>query len=91
MRNLIDNHLTAISDAVNGLTKEVHNRALDYILQQIDNRIELIERLLKNGEAIIQTAFGDRWKRLYDKRHELFMKKWELYEVQRIIWKIYIK
>ena len=91
MRNLIDNHLTAINDAVNGLTKEVHNRALDAILQQIDKRIELIERLLKNGEAIIQTAFGDRWKRLYDKRHELFMKKWELYEVQRIIWKFYIR
>ena len=91
MRNLIENHLTAISDAVNGLTKEVHNRALDYILQQIDNRIELIERLLKNGEAIIQTAFGDRWKKLFDKRHELFVKKWELYKVQSIIRKIYIK
>lgn len=91
MKLLIYHHLAAIRDAVNCLTKEVYNRALDDILQQIDKRVELIERLLKNGEAIIQTAFGDRWKRLYDKRHELFIKKRELYEVQRIIRDIYIK
>ena len=91
MKQLIDQHLAAISDAVNGLTKEVHNRALDYVLEQITNRIEQIERLLNNGDAIIATTYGDRWRKIYDKRHELFMKKWELYEVQRIIWDIYIK
>ena len=91
MKRLIDHHLAAISDAVNGLTKEVHNRALEYVLEQITSRIELIERLLDNGEAILATAYGDRWRRIYDKRHELFMKKWELYEVQHIIWDIYIK
>ena len=91
MKRLIDHHLTAISDAVNGLTKEVHNRALEYVLEQITNRIVQIERLLDNGEAIIATASGDRWRRIYDKRHELFLKKWELYEDQRIIWDIYIK
>mgnify|MGYP003500907094 CR=1 FL=1 len=91
MRNLIDNHLTAISDAVNGLTKEVHNRALEYVLEKITNRVEQIERLLDNGEAIIATASGDRWRKIYDKRHELYVKKWELYDVQRIIFDIYIK
>lgn len=91
MKQLIDQHLAAISDAVNSHTKEVHNRALDYVLEQITNRIEQIERLLDNGDAIIETTYGDRWRRIYDKRHELFLKKWELYEVQRIIWDIYIK
>lgn len=91
MKRLIDHHLAAISDAVNGLTKEVHNRALEYVLEQITNRTEQIERLLDNGEAILTTTSGDRWRKIFDKRHELFMKKWELYEVQRIIWDIYIK
>lgn len=91
MKNLIDNHLTAIRDAVNGLTKEVHNRALGYVLKQITEREEQIERLLKNGEAIIQTAYGDRWRRLYDKREELYLKKYELYEVERIILDSYIR
>lgn len=83
--------MTALSDAVNGLTKEVHNRALDYVLEQIYKREEQIERLLKNSNAILQTAYGDRWRRLYEKRHELFIKKRELYEVQRIIFEIRIR
>lgn len=91
MKRLIEHHQAAISDAVNGLTKEVHNRALEYVLEQITNRIVQIERLLHNGEAIIATAYGDRRRKIYDKRHELFLKKWELYEVQRIIFDIYIK
>lgn len=91
MKRLIDHHLAAINDAVNGLTKEVHNRALEYVLEQITNRTEQIERLLDNGEAIIATASGDRWRTIYNKRHELFLKKWELYEVQHIIFDIYIK
>lgn len=91
MRQLVEQHMTALSDAVNGLTKEVHNRALDYVLEQITKREEQIERLLKNGDAIIATAYGDRWRRIYEKRHELYMKKFELYEVQRIIFEIYIK
>lgn len=91
MKRLIDQHLAAISDAVNGLTKEVHNRALEYVLEQITNRTEQIERLLDNGEAILATTSGDHWRKIFNKRHELFMKKWELYEVQRIIFDIYIK
>ena len=91
MKRLIDQHLAANSAAVNGLTKEVHNRALEYVFEQITNRIVQIERLLDNGKAIIETASGDNWKRLLDKRHELFLKKWELYEVQRIIFDIYIR
>lgn len=91
MRQLVEQHMTALSDAVNGLTKEVHNRALDYVLEQITKREEQIERLLKNGDAIIATAHGDRWRRIYKKRHELYMKKFELYEVQRIIFEIYIR
>lgn len=91
MKNLIDNHLTAIRDAVNGLTKEVHNRALGDVLEQITKREELIERLLQNGKAIIETANGDRFGRLYNKRHELFVKKWELYDVERIILDLLIR
>lgn len=91
MKQLTDLHLAAISDTVKGLTKEVHNRALEYVLEQINSRVELIERLLDNGDAILATAYGDRWKKIYDKRHELFMKKWELYEVERIIFDSYIR
>lgn len=91
MKQLIDMHLTSISEAVNGLTREVHNRALNYVLEQVLERIVQIERLLDNGEAILATTSGDRWRRIFNKRHELFVKKWELYQVQRIIFDIYIK
>lgn len=91
LKHLVKQHMKSISDAVNGLTKEVHNRALDLVLEEITKRIWLIERLLENGSEITSTVPSGRCRRLYDKRHELFMKKNELYEVQRILFKIYIR
>lgn len=85
MNEIITRHFEAISDEIREIERAAYIKALDYIWHKVQERESLIERLLKNGEAIIETTTGDRWRRLYDKRHELYMKKWELYAVEAII------
>ena len=85
MNGTINRHFEAISDEIRAIERAAYNQALDYVMHKVDERANLIGRLLDNGRDIIETTTGDRWRRLYDKRHELFVKKWELYEVENII------
>lgn len=76
-------NLNIISKAVRDIMCEAHNEALDNFMKKVREREELIERLLRNGEFIIETTYGDRWLRLFEMRQKLYMKKWELYWVEK--------
>lgn len=83
MTETIERKLNTISEAVRDIMCEAHNEALDNLMKKVYEREELIDRLLKNGEAIIETTYGDNWRRLYEMRQKLYMKKWELYWVEK--------
>lgn len=78
MTETMEINLKTIGEAVSDIMCEARNEALDNIRTKVNERMELIERLLINGEAIIETVYGDRCRKLFAKRHELYMKKWEL-------------
>lgn len=81
----IESHLNGIRSEINEIQQQARVQALDELNAQVMERIEKIERLLDNKIGY-ETAKGDRWRKIYDKRHELYMKKWELYEVQKMIY-----
>ena len=83
MTETIANNLNTITKAVKDIMCEAHNEALDNLMKKVYEREELIDRLLNNGECIIATTYGDRWRRLHELRQKLYMKKWELYWVER--------
>lgn len=83
MTETIGIKLNTISEAVRDIMCEAHNEALDNFMKKVYEREALIDRLLKNGEAIIGPVYGDRWCRLFEMRQKLYMKKWELYWVEK--------
>lgn len=85
MTETIGIKLNTISEAVKDIMCEAHNESLDKVLNKVEERMELIDRLLTNGEAIIETIPYNRWRKVYAKRHDLYMKMWELYWVMQTL------
>lgn len=77
--------LNTISEAVRDIMYAAHNEAIDNVSKKVEERLELIERLLTNGEAIIETVPHDRWRRLFQMRQKLYMKELELYWVVKTL------
>lgn len=78
MTETIERKLNTISEAVRDIMCEAHNEALDNLMKKVNEREDLIDRLLENGECFIATTYGDRSRRLYELRQKLYMKRWEL-------------
>lgn len=83
MTETIARKLNTISEAVRDIMCEAHNEALDNLMKKVYEREELIDRLLENGECIIATTNGDRFRRLYELRQKLYMKRWELNWIEK--------
>lgn len=80
-----------ISRGVNGLTVAVHNRAIEMVIDKLQERESQIDKLLDNGEIIYQMSLGDRWRRIYEKRYELYMKKWEIWKTIKMLYSMKMK
>lgn len=91
MTETIGIKLNTINEAVRDIMCEAHNEALDNFMKKVREREELIDRLLKNGKAIIETTYGDNWRRLYEQRQKLYMKKWEIYWVEKTYYEMRFK
>lgn len=83
MTETIARKLNTISEAVRDIMCESHNESTDIILKQVEERQELIDRLLENGEPILMTSYGDRLYMLYKYRQALYLKRNELEWVKR--------
>lgn len=83
MTETITNNLNTITKAVRDIMCEAHNEALDNFMKKVYERERLITRLLTNGEFIIETTYGDRWRRINEMRQKLYMKLYELYWVEK--------
>lgn len=91
MRTIVENKLNNISQAVNSLTVAVHNRTLEMVIEKLEEKESQIEKLLNNGEFIYQMTVGDRFRRIYEKRHDLYMKKWEIWNTIKILYNMRMK
>ena len=80
-----------ISKAVKSLTVAVHNRTLELAIDELEKKFRQIEKLLDNGKIIFQMSYGDRCRRLYDKRHDLYMKKWEIWNTINMLYHMRMK
>lgn len=85
MNNVIENHLEVLNLAVDELIKQIHNETLFELQARISERTQQMDRLLDNGYPIINTANIERFSRLHDQRMKIYLKKWELYNVQKLI------
>ena len=88
---MVENELNNISQAVNSLTVAVHNRTLELVIDELEKKESQIEKLLNNGEVFLQISLGDRWSRLHDKRHDLYMKKWEIWNTIKMLYNMRMK
>ena len=91
MRTMVEYELNNISQAVNSLTVAVHNRTLELAIDELEKKVMQIEKLLDNGEIIFQMSHGDRCRRLHDKRHDLYMKKWEIWNTINMLYHMRMK
>lgn len=85
MNNVIENHLEVLNLAVDELIKEVHNETLFELQARISERIHQIDRLLDNGYPLMNTLNTERFLRLHEQRMKINLKKWELYNVLKLI------
>ena len=79
MRTMVEYELNNNSQAVNSLTVAVHNRTLELAMVELEKKAMQIEKLLANGDIIFYMSLGDRSRRLYEKRHDLYMKMTEIW------------
>ena len=91
MNTMVEIEMNNISRSVNGLTIAVHNRAIDLAIDKLQEKESQIEKLLDNGQIIYQMSLGDRFSRLYDKRHDLYMKKWEIWNTIKMLHNLKMK
>lgn len=91
MRTMVENELNNISQAVNSLTVAVHNRTLELVIDELEKKEMQIEKLLDNGELILQMSLGDRFRRINEKRHDLYMKKWEIWNTIKMLYNMRMK
>ena len=91
MKTMVEIEMNNISNGVNGLTIAVHNRAIDLVIDKLREKEEQIEKLLDNGQFIYQMSLGDRFRRIYEKRHDLYMKKWEIWNTMKMLYEMRIK
>lgn len=85
MNNVIENHLEVLNLAVDELIKEVHNETLFELQARISERIHQKDRLLDNGYPLMNTLNTERFLRLHEQRMKINLKKWELYNVLKLI------
>lgn len=88
MNTMIEIKRNRISEAVNGLTVAVHNNAIEMAIEKLIEKESQIEKLLDNGQSIYYTSLGDTSRRLYNKRHELYLKKWEIRNTIKMLYKM---
>ena len=86
MKTMIEIERNRISEAVNDLTVAAHNHAIEMVIEKLQEKESQIEKLLDNGQSIYFTSLGDRARRLYDKRHELYLKKWEIWDTIKMLY-----
>ena len=91
MRTMVENELNNISQAVNSLTVAVHNRTLEVVIEELEKKESQIEKLLDNGDSMCQMIYGDRFRRIYEKRHELYVKKWEIWNTIKMLYNMRMK
>ena len=91
MKTMVEIELNNISQAVNSLTVAVHNRTLDLAIDELEKKEKQIETLLDNGEFIYEITPGDRSRRLFEKRHDLYMKKWEIWNTIKMLYNMRMK
>lgn len=88
---MVENELNNISQAVNSLTVAVHNRTLEVVIEELEKKESQIEKLLDNGDSMCQMIYGDRFRRIYEKRHELYVKKWEIWNTIKMLYNMRMK
>lgn len=88
---MVEIEMNKISKSVNCLTIAVHNRAIDMVINKLYEKESQIEKLLDNGQFIYQMSLGDRFSRLHDKRHDLYMKKWEIWNTIKMLYNMRMK
>lgn len=91
MKTMVEIELERISESVNGLTVAVHNRAITLVIDKLEEKESMIEELLNNGQFIYQMSQGERFNRLHNKRHELYMKKWEIWNTIKTLYDMRMK
>lgn len=91
MRTMVENELNNISQAVNSLTVAVHNRTLEVVIEELEKKESQIEKLLDNGDFMFQTVLGDSFRRINEKRHDLYMKKWEIWNTIKMLYNMRMK
>lgn len=80
-----------ITKSMNGLIVAVHNRTLELVIEELEKKESQIEKLLDNGEFIFEMSLGERFKRISEKRHELYMKKWEIWNTIKMLYNMKMK
>ena len=80
-----------ISRSVNGLTVAVHNRAIEMAIDKLKEKASQIEELLYNGKDIYLMSLDERRSRLFQKRHELYLKSFEIWNSIRELYKLKMK
>ena len=80
-----------ITQCMNGLIVSVHNRTLELVIEELEKKESQIEKLLDNGQFIFEISFGERSKRIFEKRHELYIKKWEIWNTINMLYHMRMK
>lgn len=78
-----------IDKAYKELAKEIRRDLLHEIVNDIEQRINQMEKLLNNGELIWTQAYGKSFERIHDARRKLYIKIFNYREIMSLIFERY--
>ena len=88
---MVEMEMNNITQGVKGLTVAVHNRAIDMAIDKLREKATKIDELLYNGKDIYLMSFGERRSRLCQKRNELYLKSFEIWNSIGKLYKLKMK
>lgn len=78
-------NISYVNEAIDSLVREVVREKREALESRVWARYNQIQKLLNGGRDILSLSSGDNFRRLYEQRHILWEKSYELLRVIEMI------
>ena len=78
-------NISYVNEAIDSLVREVVREKREALESRVWARYNQIQKLLNGGRDILTLSSGDNFRRLYERRHILWEKSYELLRVIEMI------
>lgn len=80
-----------VKKSMNDLAEAIRRQTLDEVVDMLWKKNDAITKVLDNGYNVLETAYGDSFNKLYEKRRELRKKAMAIIDIIGILSEMHYK